>query len=89
VQSIRRAIPALALNLSLSGLLTACGAPTPVIKTVDKPPPQRLLSPCIRPDDKPDTVSDRVFASWVADTWQRGQDCADKVDGWIEWKAGK
>lgn len=72
----------------LSALLTACAGP-PVLSTVDKPPPQRLLNPCERPDDKPVTTDDRIFAAWVADTWQRGHDCADKVDGWIEWKAGK
>lgn len=88
MRSMFRTTRALALALLLSAPLAACGGP-PVIKTVDKAPPQRLLSPCLRPDDKPETASDRVLASWVAETWQRAHDCADKVEGWIEWSSAK
>ncbi len=79
---------ALVPSLLLFVPLAACSGP-PAIKVVDKPPPQRLLNPCLRPDDKPNTEDDRVLASWVTETWERGHICADKVDGWIEWKAGK
>ena len=44
----------------LAGILLPCAlsmaacATTPVVTTVDRPVPQRLLSPCPRPGDRPD-----------------------------------
>ena len=52
---------------------------------MDRPPPQRLLNPCKRPADRPDQGDDRDLAAWEAETWQRGHDCADRVDAWIDW----
>jgi len=57
----------------------------PVVTAVDRPPPQRLLTPCRRPADRPDEGDDRDLAAWEAETWQRGHDCADRLDAWIDW----
>ena len=27
----------------------------------------------------------RDLAAWEAETWQRGHDCADRADAWIDW----
>lgn len=79
----------------LAGILLPCAlsmaacATTPVVTTVDRPVPQRLLSPCPRPGDRPDQGDDRELAEWEAETWQRGHDCADRVDAWIDWYRDK
>ena len=57
------------------------------VKVVALPPPDRLLQPCLRPADRPDAGDDRDLAAWEAETWQRGHDCADQVEGWREWWA--
>jgi hypothetical protein len=67
-------------------LMVACDT-TPVVATVDRPAPQRLLESCHRPDDRPDTGTDRQLATWEAETWQRGHDCADQVGAWQSWYA--
>jgi hypothetical protein len=35
--------------------------------------------------DKPDAGDDGDLAAGEAETWQRGHDCADQVEGWREW----
>lgn len=72
-------------SLALCVPLMAGCAGSPVIQTIDSPPPQRLLNPCPRPADRPDAGDDRDLAAWEVETWQRGHDCADRLDAWIDW----
>lgn len=77
----------LAATLLLCALSTVGCGTVETVKVVALPPPDRLLQPCRRPDDRPDQGDDRQLATWEAETWQRGHDCADQVDSWREWWA--
>lgn len=66
--------------LSTAGCDTA-----PATAAIERPPPQRLLNPCHRPEDRPDEGDDRALAAWEAETWHRGHACADRLDAWIAW----
>jgi hypothetical protein len=74
-----------AATVLLCALSVAACATAETVRVVALSPPDRLLQACQRPDDRPDAGDDRQLAAWEAETWQRGHDCADQVEGWHEW----